>query len=81
MSEAMLLARNRKKMVPTKKPVESSKIYGMELSIEEKVKQGKTYFLFDPFLELGYDSDLIIDEEDYKNLQKLPNIEQEKIKE
>ena len=32
-------------------------------------------------LELGYDSDLIIDEEDYQKLNKLPQIEKEKIME
>lgn len=40
MSEAMLLARNKKKAGP-KKP----QIYGMELSMDEKLKQGKTLIL------------------------------------
>ena len=31
------------------------------------------------FIELGYDSDLIIDEDDYQKLNKLPQIEKEKI--
>jgi hypothetical protein len=39
----------------------SQQIYGMEITMDEKLKK-----------ELGYDSDLIIDEEDFQKLNKLP---------
>ena len=49
MSEAMLLARKKKMMVraaPAKPvPPPDPKIYGMEISLEQKVKEGKLHFL------------------------------------